>query len=436
MPKFSGDDGIYAQFTALVRNAILGPIKDPGEAQPENQTKWAYLEDVVKFGAFASKVRTVTAAGTVTLANADPIFIEIDPNGADRDVSLPAKGNDNHGYLIRHVGTANLLSVKRSGGTVICAIRAGENYYILPSTISDFSVLEPARETQYKITPTVASNNLTVALKHLDGTDPSTSRPLWFKIADSWRAVTGALSVTVNAGASSFAAGSAELATKAIDFFPFVGWRAASSAVVLGYSRIPYATLGSDFSGTATDPKYCAWSTAPAAGDDVVNIGRFEATLSAGAGYTWTVPTFTTANLVQHPIFETRLLNYIPTPTNITLGNGTLTGTYILKNALQKYWFGLTFGSTTSFASTYVAFSVPFVPLGHGAYEPLGIGFLFDTPSASYDAKVQLLNTGPTLLITCWDTSGTHSKAANVAPTVPYTWANTDVILANGETKI
>jgi hypothetical protein len=327
MPKFSGDDGIYAQFTALVRNAILGPIKDPGEAQPENQTKWAYLEDVVKFGAFASKVRTVTAAGTVTLADADPIFIEIDPNGSDRDVSLPAKGATNHGYLIRHVGSANVLSVKRSGGTVIATTRAGENYYVLPSTISDFSVMEPARETRYKITPTVASNNLTVALKHLDGTDPSTSRPLWFKIADSWRAVTAALSVTINAGAASFALGT-EMAAKEIDLFAYVSWRAASSAVVLGFSRLPYGTLYSDFSATANTQNYAPFSTAPASGDDVVNIGRFAATNSGTASYNWSVPTFTTVNLIQSPIAYTRWLTWLPTYTGFTGTVPTGTETY------------------------------------------------------------------------------------------------------------
>ncbi|HOW17247.1 MAG TPA: hypothetical protein PK443_05985, partial [bacterium] len=43
-----------------------------------------------------------------------------------------------------------------------------------------------------------------------------------------------------------------------------------------------------------------------------VVIGRFAATLSAGAGYTWSVPTFTSINLIQRPIFNTRKLTYTP----------------------------------------------------------------------------------------------------------------------------
>jgi hypothetical protein len=173
-----------------------------------------------------------------------------------------------------------------------------------------------------KISPTVASNHLTIALKTIAGTDPSATDPVYVMINGSLRSVTNALSVTVNAGANSFNAGSSELATKEIDYFPYLGWRASSSAVVIGFSRIPYATVYSQFSATATNEKYGVFSTAPASTDDVVNVGRFAATLSAGAGYTWTVPTFTSTNLIQRPCFETRKLSWTPT---VTSGGGTHT---------------------------------------------------------------------------------------------------------------
>ena len=44
----------------------------------------------------------------------------------------------------------------------------------------------------YKIVPTVSGNNLTVALKTLDGNNPSLTDPLVFKIGDAWRVVTAA----------------------------------------------------------------------------------------------------------------------------------------------------------------------------------------------------------------------------------------------------
>lgn len=176
---------------------------------------------------------------------------------------------------------------------------------------------------RYKITPSVTSNNLTVALKHEDGNDPSADRPLYFKIGNTIRAVTGALSVTKNAGTNWFNAGSSELATKEIDYFVYIGYN-ATDGVTLGFSRIPYANLYSEFSATTTNEKYAAISTITnaAAGDDYAVIGRFAATLSAGAGYTWTVPTYTSTNLIQRPVCRTRKLSWTPT---VTSAGGTPT---------------------------------------------------------------------------------------------------------------
>ena len=175
-----------------------------------------------------------------------------------------------------------------------------------------------------KIVPSVSSNNLTVALKGLDGNDPSASNPVYCRIGDTVRTITSALSVTKNAGTNWCNAGSAELATKEIDYFVYLGYN-ATDGVVIGFSRIPFATSYGDFSATTTNEKYAAISTiTTAASTDYYElVGRFAATLSAGAGYTWSVPTFTATNLIQKPIYETRELNYVPT---ITLPTG-MTGT-------------------------------------------------------------------------------------------------------------
>ena len=168
-----------------------------------------------------------------------------------------------------------------------------------------------------KIVPSVASNNLTVAIKGMDGNDPSASNPVYVRIGDTVRAITSALSVTKNAGTNWCNAGSSELATKEIDYFVYLGYN-ATDGVVVGFSRIPYANSYDDFSATTTNEKYAAISTITnaASTDNYRVIGRFAATLSAGAGYTWTVPTFTAKNLIQRPIFETRQLSYVPATTS------------------------------------------------------------------------------------------------------------------------
>jgi hypothetical protein len=156
-------------------------------------------------------------------------------------------------------------------------------------------------------------NNLTVAIKTLAGTDPSATDPVYCRIGDTVRAITSALSVTKNAGTNWCNAGSAELATKEIDYFVYLGYN-ATDGVVIGFSRIPHACSYDDFSATTTNEKYCAISTITTASatDYYENIGRFGATLSAGAGYTWTVPTFTAKNLIQRPIYKSRSLDITP----------------------------------------------------------------------------------------------------------------------------
>ena len=175
-----------------------------------------------------------------------------------------------------------------------------------------------------KIVPSVTSDNLTVALKTLAGTDPSASNPIHIRIGDTIRTITSALSVTKNAGTNWCNAGSTELATKEIDYFVYLGYN-ATDGVTLGFSRIPYGALYSDFSATTTNEKYCAISTITnaTASDVYTNIGRFAATLSAGAGYTWSVPTFTASNLIQRPIYETRHLNGNITFNVTTYDNGS-----------------------------------------------------------------------------------------------------------------
>jgi len=219
-----------------------------------------------------------------------------------------------------------------------------------------------------KIVPSVASNNLTVAIKGMDGNDPSASNPVYVRIDNTVRTITSALSVTKNAGTNWFNAGSSELATYAIDYFVYLGYN-ATDGVTIGFSRIPYANIYSDFSTTTTNEKYCAISTiaSAVAGDNYVVIGRFEATLSAGAGYTWTVPTFTATNLIQRPIYETRQLLSVGTLSSagtlpvFGLYNAVsykLVGNYVYFNAVKINTSGGTAGSGANQISIALPFAI------------------------------------------------------------------------------
>lgn len=269
---------------------------------------------------------TVTVAGTDT-DSAGIRFAEDTDNGTNymglkapaavttsTDLVLP-DGDGTAGQALLTDGAGNLEW--GSGGLISTTQYAPEGFLI-----------------NGKIVPSVASNNLTVAIKGMDGNDPSASNPVYVRIGDTVHTITSALSVTKNAGTNWCNAGSSELATKEIDYFVYLGYN-ATDGVVIGFSRTPYGTLYSDFSTTTTNEKYCAISTITnaATGDNYVNIGRFAATLSAGAGYTWTVPTFTNTNLIQRPIYETRALAWVPTN---TYGGGTADPLSVSTNSYYK----------------------------------------------------------------------------------------------------
>lgn len=238
--------------------------------------------------------------------------------------------------------------------------RGGQNYYILGSEFMPQS----GGMRNGKISVTVAGGNITLALKTLAGANPSASDPVLVYVGGAWRAVTAALSVTRNAGTNWLNLGSAALATKEADLFARIGYNSIDG-VTIGFNRDPSACIYSNFSTTTTNEKHCAISTITnaAAGDEYVIIGRFAATLSAGAAYTWSVPTYTAANLIQHPIYETRWLDWQPAYS----ASGSLTYTivtttvakYMLSGPTLRHQVKVT-GTLGGTAHTTIFMTVPF----------------------------------------------------------------------------
>lgn len=205
-----------------------------------------------------------------------------------------------------------------------------------------------------KFVTSVATNNLTLALKTSQGNDPSANDPVYVRIGDTVRTVTTALSVTKNAGTNWFNSGSAETATQEIDYFVYLGYN-ATDGVVIGFARIPYAIKYGDFSATTTNDKYCAISTITNAvsTDQYEVVGRFNATLSATAAFNWSIPA--TSIVISRPIFETRELTYTPT---VTAGSGAFssvsaTGKYVV--ALNRVFIN---SSTTITTNNTAAVSI------------------------------------------------------------------------------
>ncbi|MDD4027022.1 MAG: hypothetical protein PHO75_02420 [Candidatus Shapirobacteria bacterium] len=321
-----------------------------------------------------------------------------------------------------NVADGATANVKATGAEINTG--TDDSKFATPKAIAD-SILKNSPQgflINGKIVPSVSSNNLTVEIKGLDGNDPSATNPVYCRIGDNIRSITSALSVTKNAGTNWFNSGSAELATFEVDYFVYLGYN-TTDGVTIGFSRIPWGKEYDDFNATSTNEKYCAISTIThaASGDDYELIGRFAAILSAGAGYTWTVPTFSNKNLIQRPIYETRLLTFNSVLTNVTEGNGTKTAQYVLNNN-KTVFLNLEFilGNTSS-VSSVIFFSIPFAQVGSSFLNVLitdaGTGYInaaaVTESSSSFAIKVSTVSTYVII-------------STNTSATVPMTWTTND----------
>lgn len=281
----------------------------------------------------------------------------------------------------------------------------GDGWYFVDDGGIEVRVQDQDAEN-YKITPSVATNDLTVALKRADGTDPSTQRPLWFRFGTVWRACTAALSVTKNDGTNWAALGSAELATKEVDLFCYLVWNTnlATDAVDIFWSRIPYGRLYSDFSATTTNEKYAAINaTAPDANDECINIGRFAATLGVSATYLWTIPTSSNLNLIHQPIFRSRRLTWISV---VTYAGGTTSPTSnTVNNAFYRVLYDKVYVSVKSTLvrgsgnRTITLFSVPFNAISPDIYPISGLDTI-TAAGAKASAAIYVEDTNITVIET------------------------------------
>lgn len=286
-------------------------------------------------------------------------------------------------------------------------------------------------QNRYRIVVTVVSNDLVVSIKHLDGTtDPSTSEPLFFKIGNNIRSVTSALSITIPDGTNWFNCGSSELATYAVPFFVYVLYDSNSSAVALTISRKPYFKLVSSASATTTNENHIYGYSGFTTTDEMENIGYFEATLSAGAAYTWSVATFTNANLRSVQTMESRIMSYLPTITVITTTSGTAYGSYVIQNRSAKTHVSFIFGASSTMGTGAPTFTTPFT---YYAFSPSGTavrasGLVLDSGSTRYDVFAELVSSGTSLTAWLLDSSGTYVVRNTFSATAPMTWATNDVL--------
>ena len=262
----------------------------------------------------------------------------------------------------------------------------------------------------WKIVPSVTSNNLTVAIKTLAGTDPSATDPVYVRIGDVVRSITSALSVSWaaagDAGTNYLNLWSAELATKETDLFVYLWWVSASSAVNMYCSRIPHAWRYDDFVASNTDEKWRIRSlnVTPANWNSVVNIWRFNATLSAGAGYTWSIPA--TSVIINSPIYETRWI------TGANYRQKVQGDTVIIEREVA-----ISITSGTEANSTALTLPITYSSTAYnislGWIDTNWFGTLNETPTINYNSKTTSWFT-LSYITRLWNVAATRNSTAHI----------------------
>lgn len=69
---------------------------------------------------------TPVMTGDRVLTDASPIIQRLDPGDADRSLTLPALTNNTPFFIIQHIGFANTITIRNSGGGAIGRLSAGE----------------------------------------------------------------------------------------------------------------------------------------------------------------------------------------------------------------------------------------------------------------------------------------------------------------------
>jgi hypothetical protein len=208
---------------------------------------------------------------------------------------------------------------------------------------------------RYVITPSVATNNLTLAIKDINGNDPSATNPIKFRVGNTLFSLEAATSIVKNAGTNYGGRGASETAAKNVDWFVYaIAETGASAGLKFGISPVPYATTMSDLSATATAQNAIIGNYTNRNTTDAVQvIGRFRAQLSASASYNWSIPN---ANVINYPIFETDWLTWLPTITGYSALPTNVVYRYMLRGSDLLYEIVEITGGTSNLATkTYTA---------------------------------------------------------------------------------
>ena len=277
--------------------------------------------DAYVYGTMDQKFFTVssdaTVAATIT-ANAsgnpriDIICIQVDPN------ATPGVQGVNSASIVVTAGTpaaTPAIPATPQYSLKLCEVAVANGASVISNNeITDtrpqaffFNNNTPEGHMQNgQINRVISSNALVVSILDKVGKAPTTSSVVGVTINNQSRFLSTPLGVTISAGVNTANLANTPRVGLEHDQFAYLFYKASDDSLVLGVSPVPYGRKYSDFSSSATMGNYIAVSATPASTDQCVNIGRFNAILGTSSSFNWSLPG--TANIVNEPIYESRLL--------------------------------------------------------------------------------------------------------------------------------
>lgn len=129
-------------------------------------------------------------------------------------------------------------------------------------------------------------------------------------------------------------------------------------------------------------------------------------------------------------------VSFTPSISNLTIGNGTRTGTYFIQNKVLYFEVTVTFGSTTTIGAN-PDLTLPFAVVGFIQFNPiLNTTMFFDNSATNLVNANLILISSTTIRLVSQTASGTYVGIQDVSATLPFTWATNDRIIIRGQYQV
>lgn len=203
-------------------------------------------------------------------------------------------------------------------------------------------------------------------------------------------------------------------------------YASASTFTIAGVDRTAVYTKGTRLKFTQTTVKYAVVVSSSFSTNTTVTIAVNTDYTIANAAIT--LPYY---SYQASPQGYPGWFAYTPTPNNLTVGSGTLTGRFSLTGTTASFYINFVFSSTGSAVGTAPTVTLPISALNVGVY----YSSIEDYGTTRFGAYITRVD-ATTIQINCWSAAASYLTYALVASGVPMTWANNDSFVISGQYEI